>query len=298
MHSIRWDDLQYVLTVANAGSVAAAARALGVNHSTVLRRLNGFEHRHKLRVFHKLPTGYKLTPEGKELLDAALMIETTVKTLERKVFGQEMKLEGTLKLTTTDTLLRLILERHLSRFHQAYPKIKLELSITARLLDLSVLDADVAIRPGIAIPENLFGTRLCDLAFGVYGSPTYINSLHGPKPIEAAHWLGLSSEMSGGKVARQVEDILNPYNVVLRADSFEALALLAERCMGLAYLPCFVGEASDKLQRIDMELESANVGLWMISHRDLINSGRVRSFFDFIESEIKADHNKLAGIIY
>ncbi len=291
MHSIRWDDLQYVLTVANEGSVAAAARALGVNHSTVLRRLNGFEHRHKLRVFHKLPTGYKLTAEGKQLLDAALEIETTVKKLERRVFGQEMKLEGTLRLTTTDTLLRLILERHLIAFHQAYPKIKLELNITTRLLDLGQLDADVAIRPAISIPENLSSSRLCDISFGVYGSPNYISSLRGPRPIESAHWLGLSSAMSNGSVANQLDNILNTHNVVVKADSFEALALLAEGGIGLAYLPCFVGDNSDNLQRVDMALEHIDIGLWIITHRDLVNSGRVRSFFDFTETAIKSDHS-------
>ncbi len=297
MHSIRWDDLQYVLTVANSGSVAAAARVLGVNHSTVLRRLSNFEHRHKLRVFHKLPTGYKLTEEGKQLLDAALVIETTVKTLERKVFGQEMKLEGTLRLTTTDTLLRLILERHLIAFHQAYPKIKLEIVTTTRLLDLSQLDADVAIRPTTTLSEGLSGIRLCDIAFGVYGSPKYINSLHGPRPIESAHWLGFTPKIGGSNVARQVDSILNPYNVIAKADSFGALALLAEGGMGLAYMPCFIGEASRNLQRVDMKLKDIDVGLWLMTHRDLANSARVRSFFEFIKTEITADHNELAGVL-
>ncbi len=296
MHSIRWDDLQYVLTVANEGSVAAAARALGVNHSTVLRRLSNFEYRHKLRVFHKLPTGYKLTAEGKQLLDAALVIETTVKNLERRVFGQEMKLEGTLRLTTTDTLLRLILERHLVSFHQAYPNIKLELNITTRLLDLNQLDADVAIRPAVTMPENLSGIRICDLAFGVYGSPNYISSLHGPRPIESAHWLGLTLDINNGSVARQIDSIIHPYNIVLKADSFEALALAAEGGMGLAYMPCFVGESSEKLQRIYTGLEDSNVGLWLMTHGDLVNSARVRAFFEFIETEIKSDHNRLAGV--
>ncbi|MFA0372415.1 LysR family transcriptional regulator, partial [Vibrio sp. 10N.222.54.F6] len=109
MHNIRWDDLQYVLTVANEGSLSAAARALGVNHSTVLRRIDTFEYRHKLRIFHKLPTGYKLTVEGQKLLESALAIESTVRELEHKVFGQELKLEGTLRITTTDALSRLIL---------------------------------------------------------------------------------------------------------------------------------------------------------------------------------------------
>ena len=79
----------------------------------MLRRLSAFEHRHKLRVFHRLPSGYKLTTEGQQLLDSARAIEGTVKALERRISGQEMKLEGTLHLTTTDTILSSILHPHL-----------------------------------------------------------------------------------------------------------------------------------------------------------------------------------------
>lgn len=296
MHSIRWDDLQYVLSVANEGSVAAAARSLGVNHSTVLRRLSAFEHRHRLRVFHKLPSGYKLTTEGKQLLDSALSIESTVKALERRIFGQEMKLDGVLRLTTTDTLLSLILARHLGAFHRAYPKIQLDLNITSRLVDLSHLDADVAIRPAMQLPENIVGIRLCDIAFGVYGTSDYLNSLQGLRPLESAHWLGLASMMDMGSTARRIADFVPKGRVVLKADSFEPLRLAAEQGMGLAYMPCFVGEASGKLQRIDMGIEHQETGLWLMAHRDLGSSAKVSAFFEFIEAEIKSDHNRLAGL--
>ena len=296
MHSIRWDDLQYVLTVANEGSVSAAARSLGVNHSTVLRRLNAFEHRHKLRVFHKLPAGYKLTLEGRQLLDSALSIESTVKALERRVFGQEMKLEGTLRLTTTDTLLRLVLFHHLAKFHQLYPRIQIELNVTSRQLDLSQLDADVAIRPARELPESLMGVKLSSITFGVYGSPTYINSLQGKHPLESANWLGISSAMIQGSASRQISNNIPDEQVVLKADSFEPLVLAAEHEMGLAYLPCFVGDSSARLQKVDMEVKHKGTELWMMTHRDLESSARVRAFFDFMEEAIKPERTRLAGL--
>ena len=260
MHSLKWDDLQYVLVVANQGSVAAAARSMGVSHSTVLRRLSAFEERHRLRVFYKLPTGYKLTPEGRQLLESALSIESTVQALERRIFGQEMRLEGVLRLTTTDTLLRLILSRHLAAFHDAYPRIQLELKVTNRLVDLSNLEVDVGLRPAMELPDNLTGIRLCDIAFGVYGSPDYLNSLQGRRPLESANWLGFSAMGGRGTMAQVVADFVPEEQVVMKADSFEPLLLAAEQGMGLVYMPCFVGESSGKLQRVDMDMAQQQAG--------------------------------------
>ena len=291
MHNIRWGDLQYVLTVANEGSVAAASRALGVNHSTVLRRINAFEYRHKLRVFHKLPTGYKLTIEGQQLLEAALSIESTVSGLERKIFGQEMKLEGRLRLTTTDALMRLILGKHIATFHQRYPRIQIELNVTASVLALSELEADVAIRPTKQLADDLFGIRLCDIAFGVYGTPEYIANLKGDHPLASAHWL----EMSKSGPSKSISDAITPEQVVLKANSFEPLLAAAEQSIGLAYLPCFVGESTERLQRVEMAVEHDTVGLWMMSHRDLKHSAKVKAFFQFMQTALKPDCNRLAS---
>lgn len=294
MHNIRWGDLQYVLTVANEGSLSAAARSLGVNHSTVLRRLDAFEHRHKLRVFHKLPTGYKLTVEGKKLLESALAVESTVKQLERKIFGQEMQLEGVLRLTTTDALSRLILATHLAAFHQLYPRIQLELSLTSRQLNISNLDADVAIRPATELPESFVGTKLCKIAFAVYGAPSYINGLQGKHPLESASWL----VMYQGNASLQVSELILEEKIVMKTDSFEPLMAAAENKMGLAYLPCFIGDCSGVLQKVDVKIINQNTDLWIMTHNDLENSAKVKAFFDFMEEAIKSDLNRLAGLDY
>ncbi|AMJ93603.1 LysR family transcriptional regulator [Alteromonas stellipolaris] len=291
MHSIRWGDLQYVLAVANEGSLSAAARSLGVNHSTVLRRLDAFEYRHKLQVFHKLSTGYKLTVEGQKLLASALAVENTVKELEHKIFGQEMKLEGTLRLTTTDALSRLVLGTHLATFHERYPKIQLDLNLTSRQIDISHLDADVAIRTASEIPSPLVGTKLCKIAFGVYGAPDYIDSLQGKHPLESASWL----VMLQGNASIRISELISKEKVVMKADSFEPLLIAAENKMGLAYLPCFMGEGTEKLQRVNIEVNHQSTDLWMMTHKDLENAARVKALFDFMPKAMKSDFNRLAG---
>src|SRR5262245_6222849 len=112
--SIEWDDLRYVLAVASAGSLANAARNLGVNHTTVLRRVSAFERRLGLRLFERLPTGYVLTPGGEELIAAARHIDERVTELERKLTGRDLRLSGVVRVTTTDTLMASILPETLA----------------------------------------------------------------------------------------------------------------------------------------------------------------------------------------
>jgi DNA-binding transcriptional LysR family regulator len=109
MSDLEWDDLRFVLAVASAGSLAGAARALGVNHTTVLRRVIAFEKRLGLRLFERLPTGYVLTAGGEELIAAARRVEETITTLERKLAGRDSRLSGAVRITTADTLMASIL---------------------------------------------------------------------------------------------------------------------------------------------------------------------------------------------
>src|SRR5687767_1636137 len=103
MTQFEWDDLRYVLAVATAGSLASAARLLGVNHTTVLRRVSAFEERVGVRVFDRLPTGYVLTADGAELIAEARQIEERITALGRQIAGRDLQLSGTLRITSTDT---------------------------------------------------------------------------------------------------------------------------------------------------------------------------------------------------
>ena len=123
-----WDDLRYVLAVADAGSLAGAARRLGVNHTTVLRRVAAFEEQLGLRLFERLPTGYMLTAGGEQVIAAARGIDVAVTTLERKLAGQDLRLAGSVRVTTTDTLMGSILPDILTEFRDSYPGIQVEIA--------------------------------------------------------------------------------------------------------------------------------------------------------------------------
>ena len=197
-----WDDLRVFLAVARAGSLSGAARTLGVNHSTVFRRIGAFEAALGVRLFERQPGGYLLTPAGEELRDGALRVEEEIANLSRKVAGQDLRLSGTVRVTTIDMLAFGLLPRHLAGFRDAYPGIEVDLVVGNATLNLSRREADVALRVGNAPAETLVGRRVGRLAFAVYGSAGY--RARRPEPDLALHdWIGFELRARGTRPPRR-----------------------------------------------------------------------------------------------
>ncbi|HEX6013623.1 MAG TPA: LysR family transcriptional regulator [Geminicoccaceae bacterium] len=295
MHRIAWDDLRYVLAVAEAGSLAAAARTLGVNHTTVLRRVGGFEAGLGLRLFERLPTGYALTAGGEELVAAARSIDGTVTALERKLAGQDLRLVGTLRLTTTDTLMASVLPPVLAAFRAEHPGIGLEISVSNLMANLTKRDADVAIRPAKEPPETLVGRRVAGVEFAVYGAQGYLAGRDEVGDLAGQIWVGPDDSLAGTSVARWMRSALPSACVAVRADSFVAMRQAAAAGLGLVALPCYLGDTSDGLRRIWPPVPELATELWVLTHEDLRRTARVRVFTEFAADALAARRDLLEG---
>ena len=290
-----WDDLRYALAVAEQGTLSGAARALGVNHSTVLRRLDGFEARLGLRIFERLPGGYTLTPGGEELIATARGIHDQVTGLERRVAGQDLRLTGSLRVTTTDTLALSLLPSMLAAFREQHPGVGLELRVSNAHLDLSRRDADVAIRPTRAPPETLVGRKVCDVAFAVYASSRHFTRPSGPFALEAHPWVVPDASLSGTTVARWLARELPDVQVALRADSFCVLRDAALSGMGLVALPCYLGDTAPGLRQVHAPIPELATELWLLTHEDLKRTARVRTFMDFMADALSGERELIEG---
>jgi DNA-binding transcriptional LysR family regulator len=273
-----WDDLRYVLAVAEAGSLAGAARALGVNHTTVLRRIGAFEQRLGLRLFERLPTGYMLTAGGEELIAAARHVEATVTTLERTLAGQDLRLAGAIRVTTTDTLMGSILPEILVKFRDSYPGIRVEIAQSNLMFNLTKREADIAIRPANDPPETLIGRRIAKVAFAVYGSPAYLASQGEARHLADCRWVAPDEGLSGTAVARWMRAQLPHAEITLTADSLMALARAAQAGLGLAALPCYLGDISPDLVCVHPPIPELETALWILTHADLRHTARIRAF--------------------
>lgn len=287
MHQVNWDNLRYVFMVANKGSIAAAARALGVNRTTVLRRINAFQDNLNCRIFVRSDSGYVLTPEAEKMINAAREVENTLFDMQREIAGRELKLEGEVRATTTDSFVVSLLGPHLASFQKKHPYIVVNLLSGNGVLDLNRRDADVAIRPTRSPEANLIGHRLCDLEFGVYAAPDYINQQN-KSNIFNLNWVGLDDSFAGTQLLNWYQSEIKHENVTMRCDSFVTLRMAAENGLGLALLPHFLGDASDKLVRLDAPTAELTTGLWILTHPDLVRSARVHAFITHFTEALSA----------
>jgi len=279
MQHLNWDNLRYVLMVANQGSIAAAARELGVNRTTVLRRINAFQEKLNCRIFERGDSGYVLTAEAEKMIIAAREVEDTLFNMQRQIAGRELKLEGELRVTTTDTFMVSLLGPHLASFHHKHPYIVVEILITNSVLDLNRRDADVAIRPTKQPDSNLVGRRVCDIEFGVYATAEYHDSVN-QLDIFDQGWVGFDDSLRASPIGVWFDATVSPARISIRCDSFVAVCVAAEHGLGLALLPRFLGDASTILVRVEAPTRELTTGLWILAHPDLVRSAKVHAFID------------------
>jgi DNA-binding transcriptional LysR family regulator len=290
--SENWDDLRVFLAVAREGSLSGAARALGVNHSTVFRRIGAFEETLGVRLFERLAGGYLLTPAGEELRDGALRVEEEIASLSRKVTGQDLRLSGTVRVTTIDMLAFGLLPRHIAGFRVAYPGIEIELVVGNATLNLSRRESDVALRVGNTPPETLVGRRVGRLVFALYGSAGY--RARRPEPDLALHdWIGFDSEHEA--LVRRMVRFLPEIRPALRTNSVAAALAAAREGLGVAPLPCGIADLEPDLVRISPLPDDFTLDLWLLTHEDLRRTARIRVFLDFLAEALAKEAPLLEG---
>ena len=292
---IDWSDLQIVLAVADAGSLAGAARRLAVNHTTVLRRVGAFERQLGVRLFDRLPTGYALTGAGEELATAARVVQETIFAAERRVLGRDLQLTGTIRVTTADTLAASILPAALATFRRNHPEVRLELTTSGAMASLSKREADVAVRPTDKPPPNLIGRRVAAVAIAPYASPRYLRR-HPAKGELARHvWISPDDSLSGTTVARWIRRTLAEAPVALRADAFVPMAHAALAGAGVAALPCYLADPLPGLRRLRAPIPEMATELWVLTHEDLRAAVRIRALTDWLGEALGRERDLIEG---
>ncbi|NQU62054.1 MAG: LysR family transcriptional regulator [Rhodospirillales bacterium] len=291
---MNWEDLRYFLAVARAGSLSGAARSLGVNHSTVFRRIQGFEDKLGVRLFDRLASGYALTVEGNDLAAAAERIDTEIDASMRRLTGRDLSLSGTLRITTTETLMHWMLAPHIAAFKAEYPGIDLELALATDFFNLTKRQADIAIRPTLEPPENLIGRKISGIAFAPYAATAYLG-IQGKKKLDALTWVAFDDNLSHLAAAQWMRDALAGVSIGLRVNTLSAMFAAAKAGMGAAVLPCFMGDQEKGLKRLRPPAPEMASALWLLTHEDLRLTARVRAFMDFMGRALKGERKVLEG---
>ena len=278
---MNWDDLRLFLAVAREGSISGGARQLGVQHSIVSRRLRALELELGARLLERKKSGYEFTAAGANLQLAALRMEREVLEVDGTLGGRDARLEGELRVTAINNMASTVLMPMFARFSQKYPGIRLHIIVSNSYASLAERQADVAIRLTDTPAETLIGKRLVTVASTVYGSPGYLEKLsrEGGDPA----WLGVECclfHQSWTKEARGTQ----PQNFYVDDTLLTAAAL--KQGLGLAYLPCFMGDRDPGLQRYCPPDPKHDLGLWLLFHPDLKRTARVLAFRGHMQEEV------------
>ena len=278
---MNWDDLRIFLAVAREGSISGGARKLEVQHSTVSRRLRVLEERVGSRLLDRKKNGYTLTAAGEHLLEAAERMEKAVLKADGAVCGRNARLKGQLRVTAINNMASTVLMPCFARFSQAYPEIELHISTSNTYISLPRREADVAIRLTNTPGDTLIGQRLATVTSAIYGSRAYLDNLRARG--EPPEWLGI--ECCGFHRAWTRDAAGKQDHRFYSDDTLLTLSALKQD-LGLAYLPCFLGDPDPALERYASPDPRHNLGLWLLYHPDLRHNARVQAFREHMVDEL------------
>ncbi|MBS0573622.1 MAG: LysR family transcriptional regulator [Proteobacteria bacterium] len=268
MTRANWDDLRFVLAVIQEGSVSAAARVIGVNHATVLRRVAAFEAAHGLALFDKTARGYRIPPDRAQVIEAARDVDLAVQRVARLLAGVRSPLAGEIRITSTDSFCQSLLPPMLAAIADEAPDLRVSLISSNLHLDLARTAADITVRPTERLPAELVGENPCRIAFAVYGP-------EGSEDARGLRWLGAAGLLERTVPARWMAANLRPDQIGDGADSFLTLAEMVALGRGIAVLPLYVGDGDDRLTRLQGLAPPLSVNLWVASHSDLASVPRI-----------------------
>lgn len=293
---MNWDDLRFVLALSRTTGLASAARVLGVNTSSVYRRLESLETSMGVRLFERLRTGYRLTPAGEELTEAAARMEAEALEIERRVLGSDVRLQGRLRIATAEPLMIHVLADHMKEFRALYPDVKLDVGLSNHQVDLGRRDADIVIRATSTPPDHLVGRSVGPLNAAAYASHDYLDVEGRGRPPALYEWIGYEGALAHHRQARWTSQNIPDERVKLRFDSISAVLSVVARGVGCGALPCFIADDHPGLERLPGTYQQTDVQMWVLTHPDLRKSAKVRAGLQFFGSRLSGRRSKLAGL--
>jgi DNA-binding transcriptional LysR family regulator len=291
--NMSWEDYQFFLAIARAGTLTAAAATLAVSQPTVSRRLQAMETRLGARLFYRTRRGYELTAGGAELFDTVARVEEELAEADRTISGRDQSIAGSLRFTSTETFINGYLGQHVCKFLRENSEVEIQLICTDSMLSLSRGEADLAIRFTENPPETLIGRRLGSLAYAIYAAAGSAGDRFSGRERSRWEWIGMHTEAFN----RIVYGTFSPSSRLKhRVDSMLAICAMVRAGLGVSILPCYVADQDPGLRRIDPDpLIDSRFDMWVLYHPNVRRTRRLRMFAQFLTDKIRADIDLFEG---
>lgn len=296
---INWDDLRFFLEVARTQRVSSAATRLGVEHTTVARRIRQLEASIKTVLFEKSrSTGFTLTESGRELLSHVEKMESHWLSAQEELTGLGESLSGHLRIAATEGFGSFVVTPLSLHFQDKYPGITVDVMPFQRFVNQTKREADIAIT--IERPQRgpYVYSKLCDYALQIYGTHEYLER-HPPieqlEDLQAHRFIAYVDELIISDQLRYVEDVVPSNKVIFRSNSVVAQLRACLQGKALAVLPCFMGATQPLLQAVLTDKFTIKRSFWLYYHEDLKQLKRVEVFNQYLKSIIEKNKKLLEG---
>src|SRR5260221_7930584 len=296
MHSLDWNDLRYFLAVCRAGSLVGAGRQLHVRHSTVGRRIEALEAALGVTLFTRGADGFVVTEAGSAIMPLAEEAERAVVAVERRVAGGDKRIDGIVRVTTSESFSGFLMRR-LPELKAQHPTLTVEVLSGNASLDLMRREADLAIRFLETTQADLICKRLCDIGWSLYASEAYLaraGPLKTPTDLAGHDIISFDETMARNPGAIWLEEHKAGAHIVVRCNSLISALNASIAGMGATMLPCFLADAEPGLRRLTDEV-LAGRAVWVVFHPDVAQIRRVRTVIDFVSTIIAREATAFRG---
>lgn len=291
---LNWEPLRYFVALRRAGSLAGAARALHVDQTTVGRRIAALEEEIGVKLLLRTQRGYRITPAGEAILADLEVAESAFTAIERRLSARDERLEGRVRVTSTETLSTHII-RALTEFRARHPHVDIDYLACTRNLSLTRAEADVAVRMGRPKEQTLVAQRIGDVGFAMYAAESYVRRRGTPPPgrLDGHDLLWFGEELEPLNRSRQFRALTAGGHIVLRTNGMMLLTSAAVAGLGVALLPCIIADAEPTLRRFGKPVKQGEI--WLVTHRDARDSPRVRAVRNYLYATFRELRPALAG---
>ena len=280
-----WNDYRFFLSIAEHGTLKSTAAALKVNLSTVLRRINTLEKKMGARLFDRSHDGFTLTPAGNIMKEHAEAMQYSVIELMRKVKDTDHQSDGVIKLATTDSLFQNWLGPLVKDFREQHAEIYFEFLVSPRNINLVKHEADIAISVGNIRPDYMIGRKLMEVQYRIYGLASSfsdkapVTTMEQLKTLPVMH---MNTDFSHQPFYKWHKANIPGNHTFDSADHFTIMHQMIKLGLGVGMLPHYLGDSDAELVTLFTLPEKTNKELWILTHPDLRNVGRIRKFMEFV----------------
>ena len=295
---MEWTALRDFVSVAEAGSLSGAARKLGLSQPTLGRRIEQLEQELNAVLFNRTTQGLRLTSTGEQILEYAKRMSDEALSIERVASGVNQRMQGSVRVTMTDLLGSSWLPSKLPEFYKRFPGLQLEVAVDNRSLDLVRREADIALRFSRPQQPDLVTRRVINFHYGLYASKDYLDKYGRPaslRELKRHTLVSYDETIFNHPPLKRLEKLFGPEQVIYRSTNIAGIIAAASAGVGISATSCYFSEREPGLERILHKHMDVSFEGWLVTHKDIFQSARIRSVFDFLVEKLEEDADAFSG---